>query len=441
MQIFSYFSKKLQGVYAMGSLSIISILSSDDPLSTEAIEYLFNFHEEDSHVDYKLTLSYREDREWLKITKDFLSFANTEGGYLVFGIENSTYSKKGITDDVANHIAEPNNIIQKINRFIAPPINHIRTKKITRDGKYFVFIYIPPSKDITHVVDKIGAYKNSNHETLTILRPGEIYIRKSGKNSLIDCHTFEELLNRRIHYYSQNLLSNISRVIEAPPNHEVLVFDPRDTEYKNEQARSYRITSAPDAIPVAGLSFTISPSTDEELIASWIALNKQNLKFLPNMSEIYRLYSLRRNLIITQEQKYYLALFSSIYDAPIFFWLQEKKKVEIIDILKIGFGLTLNLQNKISILRISSVLGRAEYRLFLNLFSQQEKPHLWNKTEYPTGGPSSFFHLNLIDHSQSLEDQATMLAQKICTDQDKTPDKETLLALDFKLYAQSDGYQ
>lgn len=47
----------------MSHLSIPTILSSEDPLSMEAIEFLLNFQEENEYVDYKLTISYQEERE------------------------------------------------------------------------------------------------------------------------------------------------------------------------------------------------------------------------------------------------------------------------------------------------------------------------------------------------------------------------------------------
>ena len=67
---------------------ILKHLLSYDPLSDDAIQELIDYREEDSSLDYKLELDPDSEREWLEITKDVSAFANTDGGYLVFGIRN-----------------------------------------------------------------------------------------------------------------------------------------------------------------------------------------------------------------------------------------------------------------------------------------------------------------------------------------------------------------
>lgn len=261
---------------------------------------------------------------------------------------------------ITSYLSEPNNIIQKINRYISPPINHFRVRKTQENNNYYVVIFIPPSRNCTHIVEKEGTYKNAKNEKIKVLSPGEIYIRKSGVNSLIDTHTFEELLRKRIDFFKESLLNKIGRIIEAPPEHEILVFNPQTDGIVDGNIKSFQITSAPDAIPIAGMNFTISPRNDEELISSWIALGKCNSNFKPPKNDVFKIYGNRHKLTLSLEQKEFLILFSLMHDAPIFFWLIGIKKENIIKLLEKAFSLIVEFQNKISILHISAVLGKTE---------------------------------------------------------------------------------
>ena len=122
--------------------SVSSCLESGDPLSDEVFTYLLSYHEEDERIDFKKAFD-ESEREWLEITKDVISFANSHGGYLVFGIEDASYKRIGLTQDLAKVLTNTNNILQKINRFIEPQVSLLRTKEYKNGGLIFVAWYIP----------------------------------------------------------------------------------------------------------------------------------------------------------------------------------------------------------------------------------------------------------------------------------------------------------
>jgi predicted HTH transcriptional regulator len=80
--------------------SIKEAIFSTDPLSNEAIGFLLNYREEDTQIDYKESFHGKEERDWLEITKDIMAFANTNGGFLLFGIKNGTFERIGISSEV-----------------------------------------------------------------------------------------------------------------------------------------------------------------------------------------------------------------------------------------------------------------------------------------------------------------------------------------------------
>ncbi len=72
--------------------------------------FLVEYAEEDDRVDYKQTIDPTSEKCWLEITKDISAFANTHGGYLIFGINDSEKQIVGLSRKVANTIKDTNNL-------------------------------------------------------------------------------------------------------------------------------------------------------------------------------------------------------------------------------------------------------------------------------------------------------------------------------------------
>jgi len=96
------------------------LLSSDDPLSPDAIRRLIEHREEDDLVEYKAHWNLDDTRRTLEITKDVIAFANTHGGFLVFGVENESFRLVGLAAESVRALVDINKISQKLNSHIKP---------------------------------------------------------------------------------------------------------------------------------------------------------------------------------------------------------------------------------------------------------------------------------------------------------------------------------
>jgi predicted HTH transcriptional regulator len=137
-------------------------LSSADPLSRGSVSYLVSYKEEDDCIDYKQTFNADSEKAWLEIVKDVSAFANTWGGYLVFGISDSKRELVGLTRHVADVLKDANTILQKINRHLEPEIISLRSKEYRFEGKTIVTAYVPQSTGTTHMISKDGEFKYSS---------------------------------------------------------------------------------------------------------------------------------------------------------------------------------------------------------------------------------------------------------------------------------------
>src|SRR5690348_13359365 len=106
-----------------GRLPARELLQSSDPLSEIACESLIHYSEEDELVDFKETFDHSvNSRSWLELACDCAAFANTHGGFLVFGVRDKTWEHIGLTSDTATALADIKKVLEKVNRGLSPAI-------------------------------------------------------------------------------------------------------------------------------------------------------------------------------------------------------------------------------------------------------------------------------------------------------------------------------
>lgn len=130
-------------------------------------------------VDYKLLLKLDDDKAKVNMLKDFVAFANAQGGCLIYGIkEIDTYP----TEIVGFRLKEYDSLIMQIqslaNTKIEPPIYSLHFKQIPiTPRKSVLIIYVPKSWSALHRV---------NYQTSTF------YFRQAGKNQSMDVYQIKQ---------------------------------------------------------------------------------------------------------------------------------------------------------------------------------------------------------------------------------------------------------
>lgn len=422
-----------------GTSSIKLFLNSDDPLSVDAINKLTTHKEEDLYVDYKESFDPSEEKHWLGITADAMAFANTMGGYIVFGIRDSTFSIVGLSEQVIRELTNTNMVMQKLNRYVLPPFTMIRTKSHRiESGNNIVVMYIPESKGKTHMFVKNVSYTYPTGKTKLLIHVGTLYVRRSATNNVVEPEDLEFIINRRIEYYKDSIMGKIAKVVEAPAEHELLIFDPKS---KANGDKRYVISDSSDAIPVKGMSFTVTPSTDVEELSGWISLSKRDLSFQPSKERLWYFYSVRNDLTLNTEQLKAMARFSFLVELPVFFWLRLLSAEEIKTILLKVFQETRNRLIKCHVLDVAAFLDKPFYTKMLKK-SGAEGTKLGERFEKFGDDPFKLFHQNLVgsDNREELENELTKIAEKLSRGNGDIMEKWKARAIDCYLYARKDKY-
>ncbi len=294
-------------------------LSSSDPLTKEVALFLLTYAEEDNRVDYKRTVDLDSDKEWLGLTKDISAFANTRGGYLVFGVEDRNKEVVGLSKKVENVLKDSNNLQLKINRHLEPDISTLRSKAFCINGKMIVLAYVPQSHNVTHLIKKDGVFKQQSGEPKTVLHQGTFYVRRSAGNHLGDSRDLDDLIERRIDQFRDALIDKVARVVKSPAESSLLILSKNPEDGTGER---FIIEDSPDSIPVKGLTFTVPPGSVEEEVAAWTVLSSDKSNVRPPPEVVWNWYLQREALEIRPGHKLSIFQFSLWVSAPTFYWIQ-----------------------------------------------------------------------------------------------------------------------
>jgi hypothetical protein len=420
-------------------ISICTYLNSADPLSIDAIRVLIDHKREDIYVDYKREFNQTDEKDWHDITTDAMAFANTLGGYIVFGVRDGDFYPVGLSEPSVKALADTNMVLQKMNRHIAPPFSMISTKIYTLpSGLVVVVMHIPESKGRTHIFVKDVPYKYPSGKDKLLSYAGMIYVRRSATNQVMQPEDFEFIIERRIRHYKETLHENIAKVVEAPIGHQVLVFDPN----ASREAKSISfISDRADAIPVKGMSFTTAPQTDIEEICGWIALSKRDVNFQPSEERLWYIYSHRHDIVLTNLQLVEMLRFSVSAELPVFFWMRSLTAEEIGVCLLQILRSTKNNRIRENILGITAFLG-SRYnskirhildgnRLRFGSRCFQSKPYIYG---------TSCFKTLLDGDEENMEQRLTEFASQLSQDKRDVLQKLRVKELDCLLYARTDRY-
>lgn len=371
----------------MDSAGVTQYLISDDPLTREAALFLVGYKEEDNYVDYKLEFDVREEKHWLGITKDASAFANTLGGYLVFGVADKNREVVGLPRKAAQELEDVNNIQQKLNRYLDPELEHVRSKKFRIDGKYIVLMHIPQSRGKTHIISKDGNFSLRSGKKKTLLRKGTFYVRRSGSNHLGDSRDLDSIVERRIDQFRDALIDKVARVVKAPTESEVfiLTLDPSDRE-----AKRFIISDAPESIPVRGMNFALALEGPEEEIAACSVLEQSNSSFLLPAGMLWKWYSIREKLNIQEAHRLSIFKLSLWRNAPSCYWIRGLSSAEIQKALFEALKHRPDDDGVKMMLVVASLLGRSVYTKALKALGSYREKLAPKQRSYPRNPKQNF---------------------------------------------------
>lgn len=224
------------------------------------LERAENAKGESKYLDFKREFDATSAAEWCEVIKDIVSFANSGGGVIVFGVNNDgTNADVDVSPLLKIDAAD---IINKIQANSGYHFGDIEIAEIIRSEQTRAAFFIGAA-DIPIVFTRAGADILTNGKQRPAFAKGTIYFRHGAKS---EPGTRDDLLNWRdktIEEVRKSWLGGIRKVVEVPPGHVVnVVSSPLSSKSGAPQLQGMAITAEINAGPGA---VRLVPQNAEEL--------------------------------------------------------------------------------------------------------------------------------------------------------------------------------
>lgn len=321
-----------------------------------------------------------------RAVKAAISFANTEGGFIVFGVAPDG-RLIGLTKEKLSHV-DPSKITELINGCISPELPYINYAKITYRGKLFLLLHVPASPLMPHVTTKEIVERSPRAKPEIILARHAVYYRSGGKTALASPDQHQKIITKRTDFLRNELLRRIREVpvlmpslkgsqagVEGGLTYARLTDDPR--------APAIRLTRDMTKASGVFLHEQLSEGLFEEInnvLEANSLLSTGRGVFLFGELVYYRIYAERQH-IKGNEQLALLArtAFTSIYGPHLFWFLVMPPELGASTIIESLKQLKAPYVN--ALVRLVTLLGPATSDWLWGIFDEIWKHHT-QKPEY-----------------------------------------------------------
>ena len=145
-----------------------------------------------------------------RIVKAIVSFANTAGGFIVFGVDSSG-KWVGLDKEELGEF-DTAKITEIVNGCITPDITEFSIYFSRVRRKKFVILHVPPSKLMPHVTTKEVFEQTEDNRRRVILKKHTVYCRFSGKSDVARYADYQRIIKGRLDVLREALLRRFKEV-------------------------------------------------------------------------------------------------------------------------------------------------------------------------------------------------------------------------------------
>lgn len=265
-----------------------------------------------------------------RIVKSIVSFANTYGGFIIFGVDSSG-KWVGLSKEELGEF-DPSKITELVNGCITPDITEFNIYFSRVRRKEFVILHVPPSKIMPHVTTKEVFEQTEDNKRRVILRKHIMYCRFSGKSDVARYADYQRIIKKRMDVLREALLRRFNEVTVTKPNQ--LGVGPQGSSHVVRVVESTKDSSVPllkvtrkiDGTHGTLLHEALSEGLFNEInnvLDANKLLAKGNKKFVLGLEVYYRIYAEREHVEPTNEHILLLAQTGFRFYAPILYWFLQ----------------------------------------------------------------------------------------------------------------------
>lgn len=195
-------------------------------------------------VEFKRSFDPSDAGEWCELIKDIVAIANSGGGVIVIGLDN-TGQPSGI--DVAPVLAIDGAVlVDKIKKYTAFSFTDMDLHEASKEGQRVAILEIAGSS-CPIVFQNVGTYQVEGGKQKTAFSKGTTYYRHGAKSEPATTEDLRRTIERRVEAIRAEWMENVRKVIKAPVGSAVSIFNGEVKESNAIDATPIRLVDDPSA--------------------------------------------------------------------------------------------------------------------------------------------------------------------------------------------------
>jgi hypothetical protein len=145
-----------------------------------------------------------------RAVKAAISFANTDGGFIVFGVRpDGTW--EGVPDAQMTHF-DPAKVAELVNGIVFPELPAINYAEIREEGRRFVVVHVPSSGVVPHTTTKEITDIDTAGKRVIVVAKHAVYARQGAKSDLASPTYLQRMVERRTIHVRDELVRRVKEV-------------------------------------------------------------------------------------------------------------------------------------------------------------------------------------------------------------------------------------
>jgi hypothetical protein len=198
-------------------------------------------------VDFKSAFDPAETRDCVELIKDVMAFANTGGGVIVFGEDNSGKPVAGGADKLL--ALDPANIGNKLVSYTGSTFDDFSIREHEKNGIRIATLRIGPvttpiipTRPGTYEKDKKSGKQDN------VFSIGVVYVRHGAKSEPATSADLAKIIDRRVQQLRGEWLNGVKKVTTAPLGSQVVITK-ATPELPVDGSKEVRLVIDPQASP------------------------------------------------------------------------------------------------------------------------------------------------------------------------------------------------
>ncbi len=178
---------------------------------------------EGDHVDLKSDIDLDDAGAMMELVKDLIAIANSGGGLIRIGM--TELAADGIDGEKLTKL-DGAKISDQVNRYVSPKKVHVEHNVADiGGGRVLIDLTISSSGKYPLVVSRLANYQRNGRQ-ISVMRPGEIYVRHGAKSELASYEDIVAMIDNAVNQRREEFLQNIQRLAWLPEGSQVAFSNP-----------------------------------------------------------------------------------------------------------------------------------------------------------------------------------------------------------------------